>query len=214
MKPLFEMSHYEVLEIAADASPEQVERAYRMAQATWGEGALAAYSLYGEEELAAMRERVELAYRVLSDAEAREAYDGSVAPDDEALPDELEIDLQFVDAVEESPAVDRVAAEIESFEDAADESGAWDGARLRRARLRRGIALEKIAEVTKINPTYLRSIEEDQYGDLPARVYVRGFVVSYARCLGLDPERVAGSYLECLREAEPPPRRTRRGRRG
>jgi len=152
------------------------------------------------------RERVELAYRVLSDENTKRDYDAGLESDDFGLEqdDELALDLSFAESAQPgNSSVDLVAAEIESFDDVTDEDGAWNGARLRRARLRRGIDVEKIADVTKINPTYLHFIENDQYEDLPARVYVRGFVVSYARCLGLDAERVASSYLQFLTEATP-----------
>jgi cytoskeletal protein RodZ len=59
----------------------------------------------------------------------------------------------------------------------------------------RGIELEEIAAVTKINERYLRSIEENRYGDLPASVYVRGFLKQYARTLHLDVRRVADTYM-------------------
>ena len=78
--------HYELLELPRDASHEDVERAYRMARATWGEDALAAYSVASEAELGALRERVEQAYRVLSDADARGAYDAATAPDAKKVP--------------------------------------------------------------------------------------------------------------------------------
>lgn len=201
MKPLSEMTHYEILEIGPEANDHEVERAYRMAQATWGEDGLATYSLYEEGEAEAMRERVELAYRVLGDEASRQDYDLGLSVS-ESLGDDVEIDLQFADAGRATSSVDQLNAEIESFEDAGDETGEWTGSRLRRARLRRGIDIEKIAEVTKINPTYLRCIENDQYEDLPAKVYVRGFVVGYARCLGLDTDRVAASYMTVLREFE------------
>jgi len=74
-------------------------------------------------------------------------------------------------------------------------SGEYDGTRLRRTRLRRGIELEQIASVTKINPTYLRFLEEERFDELPAAVYVRGFVVAYLRCVGLDPAKAAASYM-------------------
>ena len=51
-----------------------------------------------------------------------------------------------------------------------------------------------------MNPTYLRFIEEERFDDLPAAVYVRGFVKGYARCLGLDPDRVAPSYMRRYEE--------------
>jgi len=75
MKPLSEQTHYEILEIDRDARPEDVERAYRLAQATYGEESLATYSLLGEADAQALRERLEMAYEVLSDATARQHYD-------------------------------------------------------------------------------------------------------------------------------------------
>ena len=43
--------------------------------ATWAEDSLATYSLFSDGEAELLRERIELAYRVLSDAESRAAYD-------------------------------------------------------------------------------------------------------------------------------------------
>jgi flagellar biosynthesis protein FlhG len=60
------------------------------------------------------------------------------------------------------------------------------------------VELEDISVTTKINETYLRFIEENRYQDLPAPVYVRGFLREYAKCLHLDPNRVTQSYMERL----------------
>jgi flagellar biosynthesis protein FlhG len=143
---------------------------------------------------------VEEAYRVLSDADARSAYDealGALAP---LKPVEAEID--FDDEEEKLPA--ELPAEIESFEDlSGPEGGRWSGASLRRTRLARGLELEQITKVTKVKPVYLRCIEEERFDALPAAVYVRGFVTSYARCLGLDPSRVANDYVERLLAVRP-----------
>ena len=94
-----------------------------------------------------------------------------------------------------------------------DPDAPFDGPRLRRSRLHRGIEIEHIADITKINPTYLRFIEDERFDDLPAPVYVRGFVRAYASCVGLEAEQVAGSYMErflASREIEQP--RARRAR--
>jgi flagellar biosynthesis protein FlhG len=213
-KPVEEMTYYEVLEVPRDASGEEVERAYRVALATYGEGSLAAYSVYGSSEVSVIRERVEEAYRVLSEPEGRRAYDAEIGGLDPVAAS-VELALRFDDEREDirrSP--DAVAPEIEAFDDVEEECGDYDGPRLRRARLRRGIAIEKIAAVTKINPTYLRFIEEEQFQDLPAAVYVRGFVTAYARCIGLDPARAVPDYMRRLEEARPSSRPRRRGRRG
>ena len=79
--------------------------------------------------------------------------------------------------------------------------------------MHRGIELERVAEVTKVNPTYLRFIEEERFDDLPAAVYVRGFVLGYAGCVGLDPRRVAKSYMSRYEESRNSSKRRLFGRR-
>ena len=213
MKTLAEMTHYEVLEVGSDASPEELERAYRLARSAYAEDSLAAYSVFSEEDSSALRERVELAYRVLSDAEERSAYDQSLGPE-VAREDDIKIALDLVmeDAgVADAPSeVLREVTEFDAFEDV--EEASFDGAWLRRSRLRCGVEIDQIAAVTKINPTYLRFIEDERFEDLPAPVYVRGFVTAYTRCIGLDPERVVPGYMKRLDGEERPEQRSRQRR--
>jgi hypothetical protein len=144
---------------------------------------------------------VEAAYRVLSDTDARDAYDtalGRLAP---ALYEERDLGL---DDEPEELAKGELSAEIESFEDlSGPENGRWTGAALRRTRLARGLELEQISAITKVNPVYLGCIEAERFYALPAAVYVRGFVSAYARCLGLDAGRVANDYMERLQQERP-----------
>ena len=74
MKPLPEQDHYEVLEVSRNSSPESIERAYRLAQATYAEDSLAGYSMFGDDGAREIRQRVETAYRVLTNHESRRAY--------------------------------------------------------------------------------------------------------------------------------------------
>ena len=215
MKPLGELNHYEILEVAPDAPREEIERAWRLARATYAEGSLAVYSVYGDDEVAAIRERIDLAWQVLADPDARREYDASLPREDEGAEIPMEIALAFEPVDSPLPPTPEFAdypefAELEEL----DENGSdFNGARLRRSRLHRGLEIEQIAQVTKINPTYLRFIEDERYDDLPAPVYVRGFVSAYARCLGLDADTAAGSYMERFQAAQVvEPQRGRRSR--
>ena len=49
-------------------------------------------------------------------------------------------------------------------------------------------------------------MDELRFADLPARVYVRGFVMLFASSVGLDPNAVAVSYLQRFDHAHPQPR--------
>jgi curved DNA-binding protein CbpA len=194
MKPLSEQDHYEILEIPRGTSQPEIERAYQLAQATYAEDSLAGYSIFGEGDAEVMRERIETAYRVLSDEESRRAYDGSLAAS-VAAPEPASSWLAEPEAPAAAVEPVEQLSPLEAFEEFDDDSGAYDGARLRRSRLRRGVEIEDVARVTKVNPTYVRFIEEERFADLPARVYVRGFVGAYASCVGLDPRKVADSYM-------------------
>jgi len=64
------------------------------------------------------------------------------------------------------------------------------GAYLRQERENRGMTLEQVASSTKINVKLLHALEADRYADLPALPFVRGFVASYCRFLGLNDQDV------------------------
>lgn len=196
--------HYDTLEIEPGATPDEVERAYRLLIATWADDSLATYSMFGDEETGSMRDRIEAAYRVLVDPDLRRRYDAArlsgaePEPEAEAVEEpvvlaplaEASLAKPLAEARREIPTFDRM--DDDEAEDGAEV--AWDGARLRRARLLRGVEVEDVATATKISPAYLRFLEEDRFGDLPAVVYVRGFVAAYARYLGLDAAQVSRSY--------------------
>ena len=209
MRSLAEQSYYEVLEAPLEGTPQQIERAYRIARATYLPSSGATYSLFSAEESAAILRRIEEAWAVLSDARLRREYDArlgrtevstptSVRPERVEVPKPLEpvrerrLDL----APQRAPA-----RELDLENGLAPENGVFDGEVLRRIRVSLGIELEEISTITKINDQHLRSIEANQYDVLPAPVYLRGFLKQIAKCLSLDPARVADSYTDRMRES-------------
>jgi flagellar biosynthesis protein FlhG len=76
----------------------------------------------------------------------------------------------------------------------------YTGALLRKVRESLGVELEEIARHTKISSSHLRAIETENFAELPALVYTRGFVQQLAKYLKLDPTQVAKTYLGRLRE--------------
>lgn len=241
MKSLSELDHYEVLEVPRDARHDEIERAFTLVRGAYEGDALAAYSVIPPDEAKLWRERIDEAFRVLSDPAARSAYDDGLAaaavaspadpePDPfagladdgepvpvaaglaeaaaaplaraslPAAPDAPPVSLAATHAarplrVEEPRREGTLPRELEAFDEDTDGEGAgWTGPRLRRARLLRGLEIDDVAAVTKVNPTYLRFLEEERFDDLPALVYVRGFVTAYARVLGIESAQVAPSY--------------------
>jgi flagellar biosynthesis protein FlhG len=205
MKGFDEIDHYDALEVPPDATTEEIERAYRVLCATYAGDSLATYSMFGAEEAEALRDQIERAYRVLSDPDSRRAYDAAQAgdaPGDE--PDSIEepvVLAPIAEAALAKPLLEPRPREVPTFDRMADvepaadgDDGEWNGGRLRRARLMRGLEVEDVASATKVSPAYIRFLEDERFDDLPAVVYVRGFIAAYARCLGLDAQQVARSY--------------------
>jgi len=79
------------------------------------------------------------------------------------------------------------------------------GERLRKEREARGIELSSIAESTKISTRVLQALESNRFGDLPGRVYNRGFVRAYAEFIGSDPGVLLEAYEEEERRRAPMP---------
>jgi hypothetical protein len=74
----------------------------------------------------------------------------------------------------------------------------FTGDLLKQVRQSRGLTLERVAEITKINIFYLRTIEEERYSNLPAEVYVRGYLRMVCQLYGLDTRQVTSTYVERL----------------
>src|SRR5579862_8733037 len=68
------------------------------------------------------------------------------------------------------------------------------GDRFRSAREARGLSLSDVSEQIRIRSIYLAAIEEENWSAIGAPVYVRGFLRTYARFLGLDPEEVVAAF--------------------
>ena len=71
----------------------------------------------------------------------------------------------------------------------------------KRSASRRGSRSPTSPQRPRSQRTHLRAIEQDDFEELPALVYTRGFVQELAKCLRLDPSQVARTYLKRMREA-------------
>lgn len=68
------------------------------------------------------------------------------------------------------------------------------GNNLREARQRRRIDLVIAEQDTKIRSKYLAALETEEFDILPGPVFVRGFLRTYSRYLGLDPQQFVDEY--------------------
>ena len=68
------------------------------------------------------------------------------------------------------------------------------GGILAEARQAKGVTLEQAASATRVRLHVLTALEEDRAAELPAPVYARGYLRTYASYLEIDPERLLEAY--------------------
>lgn len=68
------------------------------------------------------------------------------------------------------------------------------GDRFKAAREARALSLSDVAEQIRIRSVYLEAIESDNWRAIGAPVYIRGFLRTYARFLGLDGEEIVTEF--------------------
>ena len=213
-------NYYEVLEVLPDIEQQDVHSAYIQAKNAYSMDSIALYSLMTEDECEKMVGMIEEAYTILSDPEKRRQYDearGINKRPDVAMPRIPSISRDILKAAkDEAPsgrtsnknirkivANKRYALDFDpdpDFEKEIEQTTVFTGKFLKRVREYKKVDLSRMSEMTKISKTYVTNIENEDMSTLPALVYVRGFVFQYAKCLKLNPDIVATSYLDHLRK--------------
>jgi cytoskeleton protein RodZ len=68
------------------------------------------------------------------------------------------------------------------------------GASFKKARESKGISLVQIAAETRISTRFLSAIENEEFNLLPGGIFNRGFVRTFAKRVGLDPDQAIADY--------------------
>ena len=69
------------------------------------------------------------------------------------------------------------------------------GAQLRASREAKGLSIDALSKVTRVQPRILAAIERNDVSSVPPRPFGRGFVRAYAQEIGLNPEDTARAYF-------------------
>lgn len=176
-------SHHDLLEVERGATEEEIRRAYKRVKDIYAPDALCCYGLFDDAAMESLRARLDEACDVLLDPARRRPYELSVFP-----PDPEPVSLPAADEEEEPKPPPPVITPDTEF----------TGPLLRAVRESQGVDLRDISQRTKVGRAYLEAIEEDDFGSLPAPVYVRGFVTEIAKLLRLDPAQVSRTYVRRL----------------
>ena len=220
MKKIEDLNYYELLEVSPSASAQDIHRAYERVRRIYEPNSIALYSLFTSDETAAIHRRIEEAYRTLIYEDNRRKYDAQLREVSE-LPDlpppppprafepaaartalpPLPEAKPFIPEPEPQPLPEPAPPipEKQQPEDIAAVAqfiGEFTGPAIKALRDQLGISQRAVANKTKIGLRYLDYIEAEEYAKLPARPYLRGFIMLYAKALGCDAERMAGDYMK------------------
>ncbi|WP_413943664.1 helix-turn-helix domain-containing protein [Bdellovibrio sp. HCB-162] len=193
-------NYYEILELTANAPQHEVTTAYERARATYSGENPAIYTIFSEQEARQLLVLIEEAYQVLGNKILRNIYDQRLLSGRSSLNDlTYESILEASKQVFPEPKVEKPAAAYkkdEAFEKEIASRENWDGAFLKKVREYKQLSTQRLSEITKINSYYVTAVENMDPANLPAVVFVRGYVVQIAKALGLDDKKVADSYMK------------------
>lgn len=214
-------NYYDILEVSTSATQHDILLAYQKAMLTYSGNNMAIRSAFSESELAELKKIVEEAFLVLSNQNYRNIYEqrlnAKTYSDSDITFNAIKSSTEVTDqanAVEKliqkhaqlqaqkaKPVqVDEQFEEDAEFEVEIKNCEEWTGEFLKKVREYKKISIDTLQESTKINPWYIRSIEIMDFKNLPATVFVRGYVIQLAKELGLNEKVVADSYMKIYKE--------------
>jgi flagellar biosynthesis protein FlhG len=184
---------YDVLLTHRGAADDELRRAYRRLRDIYREGSLPLTSLVKKEDLPRAQALIDEANDTLLDALRRRAYDISTFPTESEKPEPKSLERDAALEAERMLLREELAHELRA-------ETVFTGTLLRKVRESQGVELSDIAQRTKIAAAHLSAIEEERFAELPAFVYLRGFVTELAKYLKLDVTQVTRTYLKRYRE--------------
>jgi curved DNA-binding protein CbpA len=242
---LFEQNLYEILEVEATASQQDIHKAYQRVRATYNQDSPALYSMFTKEEAQELLKLIEEAYSVLGNPTLRDVYDqrlrggisSTVTYNQTLSPQKSTVEVANQFAIPEAGVMDVPEPQRNTFSqefkmtskqsDTSNQTAegmgqtkfsvykldpvfeneikgltTFDGPTLKKIRTYKNITLEKMADITKVSGRYLNAVEANDEKNLPAPVFVRGFVIQIARILALNEKAVSNSYMEMFKKAK------------
>lgn len=195
-------NYYDILEVGPHSPHQEITLAYERAKSTYSGENPAIYTMFSQDEAREMLGMVEEAYTILGNKTLRAIYDEKLGQG--KRPSELSVEaIKLEGAMVGSEPSRRVSLvmptptkvdpslerEIANLKD-------WDGNQLKKVREYRGFTIERVSEITKVSAFYVGAIERMEPQNLPAVVYVRGYVAQLAKLLGLNEKIVCESYMK------------------
>ncbi len=210
MKRLTEQNYYTLLGISPEATFEEVRSAYDQAMSIYSTDSIATYSLLTREERERMLSRLVDAYKTLTNSQLRKEYNSFLIENGELSPQEIGLSsLRDSDTAKgklRDVSVESLVQREERTENKNQLSGdnldlpgnltSVTGRDIKMLRIAGDISLEEIYRKTNIPKKTVEDIEEENFENLPALVYLKGFLKTYAKVLNINEDQMVDGYIE------------------
>jgi DnaJ-class molecular chaperone len=210
MKRLTEQNYYTLLGISPEATFEEVRSAYDQAMSIYSTDSIATYSLLTREERERMLSRLVDAYKTLTNIQLRKEYNSFLVEKGELSPQEIGLsslgDSDTAKGKLRDVSVESLVQREERTENKNQLSGdnldlpgnltSVTGRDIKMLRIAGDISLEEIYRKTNIPKKTVEDIEEENFENLPALVYLKGFLKTYAKVLNINEDQMVDGYIE------------------
>lgn len=216
MRVFEDENYYQILQVAPNAGIDDIKRAYREALAIYEEESVVTYTLFSDDQREALLQTIEAAFGTLISEGKRATYNqmlmetGQVdatafsrrgqrmlsAHSATGNPSEEKSLRQWIQKKINEPEIKALIEEIHS-------NTLLSGQHLKQLRCAYGVDIPEVYAITKISSDTLRKIEANQYANLPAAIYLKQFLRTYAEILNIDSQHVAESYLKTMALDQP-----------
>lgn len=217
-------TYYELLEITPQAGPSDIYNAYQRARTTYSPSSPALYSMFTPQEAQELMILIEEAYQTLSHQARRQEYDvkmGLAKPKVQRSAGEVSASIPSAQVPSMKKADDPWVGPVKVFHrskealpsgfartkfsvyeikaDLEQEISAvaeCDGLFLQKIRLYKGVTLDQMSEEIRVIKATLVALEANDLEALPVAVFTRGFVMQFARILGLNEKQISDAYMK------------------
>jgi len=84
------------------------------------------------------------------------------------------------------------------------QTGIGPGERLQAARIQQGLSLDDVADRMHLSLSILKAIEDNNFEEITAPIFVKGYLRAYARIVSLNEDEMILQYLDFYSEEDPP----------
>lgn len=216
MKTFEGENYYQILNVPGGATAIEIRHAYLDALEIYNEDSIATYSLFSADQREMLLQAIEEAFDTLIDEDKRAAYNqmlvdsGQVDPaiffrrptetpaahsENRSIPKEKNL-RQWVQKKSQTPEIKALIDQILSKE-------LLSGQDLKHLREAFGIEIQEIHAITRVSSSILNMIESDRFDELPAEIYLKQFLKSYAEILQIESRQVIQGYFRLMRRDNP-----------